>query len=197
MLNKLHGQPESYDKKSVSLPKLKLPIPFFLKPTIPGLNAPPTPPLALTKARSQYRFGKTLGAGTYGIVREADVDSGKVAVKIILKRNVKGNEQMVLDELAMLQKIDHPHIVRFIDWFESKVTIARSRLLLPKYRVRSLIPLRTNIILLPSSLLEASSSIEYATKANSLKRMHPRRSDKSSRRSTTYIKEILCTEVSM
>ncbi|KAL9107674.1 MAG: hypothetical protein Q9227_007481 [Pyrenula ochraceoflavens] len=84
MLNKLHGQPGSYDKKS------------------------------------QYRFGRTLGAGTYGIVREADCPAGKVAVKIILKKNVKGNEQMVYDELEMLQQLHHPHIVRFHDWFESR-----------------------------------------------------------------------------
>jgi calcium/calmodulin-dependent protein kinase I len=85
MLNKLHGQPDSYDKKS------------------------------------QYRFGRTLGAGTYGIVREADVGGQKVAVKIILKKNVKGNEQMVYDELRMLQNLNHPHIVSFVDWFESRV----------------------------------------------------------------------------
>ncbi|KAG9248884.1 kinase-like domain-containing protein [Calycina marina] len=84
MLNKLHGQPESYDKKA------------------------------------RYRFGRTLGAGTYGIVREADGPMGKVAVKIILKKNVKGNEQMVYDELEMLQRMKHPHIVRFVDWFESR-----------------------------------------------------------------------------
>ena len=85
MLNSLHGQPGSYDKKSM------------------------------------YRFGKTLGAGTYGIVREADVEGKKVAVKIILKKNVKNNEKMVYDELEMLQKLHHPHIVRFVDWFESRV----------------------------------------------------------------------------
>jgi hypothetical protein len=71
--------------------------------------------------RSRYRFGKTLGAGTYGIVREADCPEGKVAVKIILKKNVRGNEQMVYDELEMLQKMKHPHIVKFHDWFESRV----------------------------------------------------------------------------
>ena len=75
----------------------------------------------LTYARSQYRFGKTLGAGTYGIVREADFADRKVAVKIILKKNVKGNEQMVYDELGMLQSLNHPHIVHFVDWFESRV----------------------------------------------------------------------------
>jgi len=62
-----------------------------------------------------------LGAGTYGIVREADCPEGKVAVKIILKKNVRGNEQMVYDELEMLQRMKHPHIVKFHDWFESRV----------------------------------------------------------------------------
>lgn len=71
--------------------------------------------------RSRYKFGKTLGAGTYGVVREADGPQGKVAIKIILKKNVKGNEKMVYDELEMLQRLKHPHIVKFVDWFESKV----------------------------------------------------------------------------
>ncbi len=71
--------------------------------------------------RSKYRFGRTLGAGTYGIVREAEGPMGKVAIKIILKKNVKGNERMVYDELEMLQRLKHPHIVRFVDWFESRV----------------------------------------------------------------------------
>ncbi|KAJ6171311.1 Calcium/calmodulin-dependent protein kinase [Penicillium chermesinum] len=85
MMNKLSGQPESYEKKA------------------------------------SYRFGRTLGAGTYGIVREAESNDGKkVAVKIILKKNVKGNEDMVYDELKMLQNLKHPHIVSFVDWFESK-----------------------------------------------------------------------------
>lgn len=73
-----------------------------------------------TTPRSNYRMGRTLGAGTYGIVREADSSTGKVAVKIILKKNVRGNEAMVLDELSMLQNMHHPHIVRFVDWFESR-----------------------------------------------------------------------------
>lgn len=84
MLNKLHGQPDSYERKS------------------------------------KYRMGRTLGAGTYGIVKEADSPDGKVAIKIILKKNVKGNDQMVYDELEMLNRLHHPHIVRFVDWFESR-----------------------------------------------------------------------------
>ena len=74
--------------------------------------------------RSKYRFGRTLGAGTYGIVRQAEGPSGSlVAIKIILKKNVKGNERMVLDELDMLQRMKHPHIVKFFDWFESRVSL--------------------------------------------------------------------------
>jgi len=74
-----------------------------------------------------YKFGRTLGAGTYGIVREAESQDGKkVAVKIILKKNVRGNESMVYDELEMLQKLQHPHIVAFVDWFESKVGFSYS-----------------------------------------------------------------------
>ena len=33
---------------------------------------------------------------------------------------------MVYDELEMLQALNHPHIVHFVDWFESKVGSARS-----------------------------------------------------------------------
>jgi len=50
-------------------------------------------------------------------------DGTKVAIKIILKKNVKGNEQMVIDELRMLREMHHPHIVKFVDWFESRVSI--------------------------------------------------------------------------
>lgn len=103
-MNKLHGQPDSYDKKS------------------------------------QYKFGRTLGAGTYGIVREADFSGEKVAIKIILKKNVKGNEQMVYDELKMLQRLNHPHIVKFVDWFESRVRLHGTP------QAHLLILSRTNII---------------------------------------------------
>ena len=75
--------------------------------------------------RDSYRLGKTLGAGTYGIVREAEQNGHKYAIKIILKKNIKGNEKMVYDELEMLQRMKHPHIVRFHDWFESRVRCPR------------------------------------------------------------------------
>ncbi|SCU98736.1 LADA_0H15038g1_1 [Lachancea dasiensis] len=72
-----------------------------------------------------YIFGRTLGAGSFGVVRQARrLSTGEnVAVKILLKKALKGNDvqmQMLYDELALLQKLDHPHIVKFKDWFESK-----------------------------------------------------------------------------
>lgn len=54
-------------------------------------------------------------------MREAECNGERYAIKIILKKNVKGNEKMVYDEMVLLQRMKHPHIVRFHDWFESKV----------------------------------------------------------------------------
>lgn len=44
-----------------------------------------------------------------------------MAIKIILKKSVRGNEQMVYGELEVLQRMNHPNIVHFRDWFESRV----------------------------------------------------------------------------
>lgn len=72
--------------------------------------------------KSNYVFGKTLGAGTFGVVRQARSVSTKedVAVKIVLKKVLKGNEKAFYEELTLLQKCHHPNIVGFINWFESK-----------------------------------------------------------------------------
>jgi serine/threonine protein kinase len=117
--------------------------------------------------RSKYKFGRTLGAGTYGIVREAESPHGKCAVKIILKKNVKGNDQMVYDELQMLQRLQHPHIVKFFDWFESRVAYTRTHT-----RQQSTLTTnnRTNTTLLHNSPLEESCLTASAKRAASPKR---------------------------
>ncbi|KAK6465434.1 kinase-like domain-containing protein [Scheffersomyces coipomensis] len=74
-------------------------------------------------ARKQnYIFGQTLGAGSFGIVRCArdKFTNEEVAIKIILKKTLKGNEQVVIDEIKMLQNLHHDHIIGFRDWFESR-----------------------------------------------------------------------------
>lgn len=139
--------------------------------------------------RANYRFGKTLGAGTYGIVREADGPQGKCAVKIILKKNVRGNEQMVYDEMEMLSKMHHPHIVKFYEWFESKVRHAQlfSNAISDTFD-------RISTTSLLSSLPAESFSIAYARRASSRKRMRQRPSDKCSMLSITCTRETLSTE---
>ncbi|BFZ55963.1 Calmodulin-dependent protein kinase cmk2 [Savitreella phatthalungensis] len=70
--------------------------------------------------KKHYTFGRTLGAGTYGVVRQAVHDKfGQVAVKIITKKTVKGHEDMVFDEIQMLEGLDHPHIIHLKEHFES------------------------------------------------------------------------------
>ncbi|KAM6495289.1 Protein kinase-like domain containing protein [Amanita muscaria] len=43
-----------------------------------------------------------------------------VALKIIPKKKVKGNEASVWSEMEVLKGLDHPNIVKFYEWFESR-----------------------------------------------------------------------------
>ena len=74
------------------------------------------------KRKQNYTFGRTLGAGSFGIVRHArDNSTGEqVAVKIIIKKALKGSEDTVIEELNLLRELHHPHIVGFRDWFDSR-----------------------------------------------------------------------------
>ncbi|KAF9408534.1 hypothetical protein BGZ94_002279 [Podila epigama] len=67
--------------------------------------------------KKHYEFGRDLGTGTYGTVKKAkSLDTGNdVAVKIILKKTVKGHEDMVEKEIGVLKNLSHPNIVNFLD----------------------------------------------------------------------------------
>ncbi|KAK7694152.1 hypothetical protein QCA50_001332 [Cerrena zonata] len=43
-----------------------------------------------------------------------------VALKVISKKRVKGNESSVWGEMEVLKGLDHPNIVKFYEWFESR-----------------------------------------------------------------------------
>lgn len=43
-----------------------------------------------------------------------------VALKVIPKKKVKGNESSVWGEMEVLKGLDHPNIVKFFEWFESR-----------------------------------------------------------------------------
>ncbi|KAF5325403.1 hypothetical protein D9619_009671 [Psilocybe cf. subviscida] len=69
-----------------------------------------------------YRTGKTLGSGTYAIVKEAiHVETGKYyACKVINKRLMEGREHMVRNEIAVLKRVSkgHVNVVTLHDYFE-------------------------------------------------------------------------------
>ncbi|KAF8547979.1 Pkinase-domain-containing protein [Imleria badia] len=48
------------------------------------------------------------------------VTTKEVALKVIPKKKVKGNEEAVWGEMEVLKGLDHPNIVKFYDWFESR-----------------------------------------------------------------------------
>lgn len=65
------------------------------------------------KKKKEYLFGKTLGKGTFGEVKEATwiaKDGMHVAIKVILKKSIKGQHQLIYDEIDVLQGLDHPNI---------------------------------------------------------------------------------------
>ncbi|KAH9848075.1 Pkinase-domain-containing protein [Lenzites betulinus] len=71
----------------------------------------------------QYRTGKSLGSGTYAIVKEAvHIKTGEYfACKVINKKLMEGREYMVRNEIAVLKKISkgHTNIVTLHDYFET------------------------------------------------------------------------------
>lgn len=71
----------------------------------------------------QYRTGKTLGSGTYAIVKEAvHIKTGEYyACKVINKKLMEGREHMVRNEIAVLKRVTsgHRNIVTLHDYFET------------------------------------------------------------------------------
>ncbi|KAI9309537.1 kinase-like domain-containing protein [Cunninghamella echinulata] len=74
--------------------------------------------------KQNYEFAEELGCGTFGSVRRAKrvFDNKAVAIKVIPKKGVKGHFDMVFDEMKVLQELDHPNVIGFFDWFESRAT---------------------------------------------------------------------------
>ncbi|KAF8324022.1 calmodulin-dependent protein kinase [Clavulina sp. PMI_390] len=71
----------------------------------------------------QYKTGKTLGSGTYAVVKEAvHTKTGQFyACKVISKKLMEGREYMVRNEIAVLKKVSagHENIVTLYDYFET------------------------------------------------------------------------------
>ena len=71
----------------------------------------------------RYKTGKTLGAGSYSVVKECvHIDTGRYyAAKVINKRMMSGREHMVRNEIAVLKRVSmgHQNILTLVDYFET------------------------------------------------------------------------------
>ncbi|OJJ99267.1 hypothetical protein ASPACDRAFT_30088 [Aspergillus aculeatus ATCC 16872] len=77
----------------------------------------------------RYKTGKTLGAGSYSVVKECvHIDTGRYyAAKVINKRLMAGREHMVIiselvrNEIAVLKRVSmgHQNILTLVDYFET------------------------------------------------------------------------------
>lgn len=70
-----------------------------------------------------YKTGRTLGQGTYAVVKEAvNIKTGQYyACKVISKKLMEGRQHMVRNEIAALKKVSQGHrsIVTLVDYFET------------------------------------------------------------------------------
>lgn len=73
-----------------------------------------------------YTLKDELGRGAFSVVRSAiDNNTQKtVAVKIINKKKISPDEEQSLrQEIAILQAVNHPHVVSLFDVFDEKHSI--------------------------------------------------------------------------
>lgn len=77
----------------------------------------------LKTAPCKYKTGRTLGQGTYAIVKEAvHIDTGHYyAAKVMNKKLMEGREGMIRNEIAILKKVSqgHPNVLTLVDYFET------------------------------------------------------------------------------
>ncbi|KAG8816790.1 hypothetical protein FRC18_000820 [Serendipita sp. 400] len=72
--------------------------------------------VALANIKSS-NSGSMIGLAAQGVKPGETRD---VALKVIPKKKVKGNESNVWGEMNVLKELDHPNIVKFYEWFESR-----------------------------------------------------------------------------
>jgi calcium-dependent protein kinase len=75
-----------------------------------------TQTFSTTDIRSVYDFKKMIGGGHFGTVRTATLKSdpqATYAIKSILRENIAKDIRLLEEELAILQAVDHPNIVKF------------------------------------------------------------------------------------
>ena len=85
---------------------------------------------AATGLQRKYDVGEMLGRGNFATVYAGlERESGRsVAVKVISKSRIKmlapGRELMVYDEVRILRRLDHPHIIKVLDVFDTDAELS-------------------------------------------------------------------------
>jgi len=70
-----------------------------------------------------YKIEKTIGKGNFAVVRKAKnrATNEYVAVKVLSKKRMKEGETIqLMGEIEIMKQIDHPNIVKMIDFFEDE-----------------------------------------------------------------------------
>jgi len=72
--------------------------------------------------RDFYDIGKTLGVGSFAIVKECvNKKTGEsYAVKIIDKKHIEGQENMIKTEVNVIKQLRHPNIICLKEFYESE-----------------------------------------------------------------------------
>ena len=92
---------------------------------VPAIEAKkPTIRAGAAELKQLYNIGKILGSGSFGKVflgeNKADTEL-KVAIKVISKSNLSKEEIDSLHvEVSILQKVDHPSIVKYYETYEDE-----------------------------------------------------------------------------
>ncbi|ODQ56536.1 calmodulin-binding protein kinase [Saitoella complicata NRRL Y-17804] len=80
-------------------------------------------PQAVATVPCKYKTGRTLGQGTYSVVKEVvHIETGQYyAAKVINKNLMRGREHMVRNEITVLKKISqgNTHLLTLVDYFET------------------------------------------------------------------------------
>nr|XP_026690786.1 serine/threonine-protein kinase DCLK3 isoform X1 [Ciona intestinalis] len=85
-------------------------------------KAPTRTIMARSNIEARYEIGKTIGDGNFAVVKECRLRNteSEFAMKIIDKSKLKGKEDMIENEIAIMKNCHHPNIVRLIEEFETE-----------------------------------------------------------------------------
>lgn len=88
--------------------------------TLEKIQSPTTDSTIQRNIRTDYDFGKILGHGQFGTVREAVKKETGVtfAVKTINKKRVEGNLHLLKREAEILLTLDHPNLIKAFESYE-------------------------------------------------------------------------------